>query len=376
MGKGALVFATDATLPSYIYNRFDTVDLVVAGGTPPYACEVVDVPALADELLPTGLSIPTSSTQIVGAPIGVKGAAPFVYLVSIKATDSTLPVPLTVIKQFTLTVLVPDVVITTTSLPNGTCGRRTRRRSMVDGIAPFVYSIVDATGSSNKLVGEPGTPGGVAKNTGLSAYPIDTDASAAYTAKFPEGIYLRDTTGDILGIPRRKGTFTNWSFHVNSSVLPTLASQNKWKQYTFTMADSVPTNVALNNADLLAGNAYSTANNIFQGPELTKLYSKQFTALNGCPQDGKFDGPHETQATTNPAETVNRYDFSGTVFASGVPAGHDVLGDGPVLGHPDGRQLVPERDDLGRRLPAPAARVRPPTRARGRPGSRSVPTRS
>ncbi len=335
VGKGALVFATDATLPSYIYNRFDTVDLIVAGGTPPYACEVVDVPALADELLPTGLAIPTSSTQIVGAPIGVKGAAPFVYTVSIQATDSTLPVPLTVIKQFTLTVLVPDVVITTTSLPNGTCGQAyTSKIQIVDGIAPFIYNVVDAIGSSNKLVGEIGSPGGVAKATGLSAYALDTDASAAYTGKFPEGVYLRDAAGDILGLPRRKGSFANWNFHIQSSVLPALASQNKWKAFSFTMLDSVPPNVALNNADLLSGNAYSTANNIFQGPELTKNYSKQFSALNGCPQDGKYDGPHESQALTNPAETVNRYDFSATTFALGVPAGMTFSATGLFSGIP------------------------------------------
>ncbi len=335
VGKGALVFATDATLPSYIYNRFDTVDLIVAGGTSPYACEVVDVPALADELLPTGLSIPNSSTQIVGAPIGVKGAAPFVYTVSIKATDSTIPVPLTVIKQFTLIVLVPDVVITTTSLPNGTCGQAyTSKIQIVDGIAPFIYNVVDAIGSSNKLVGEIGSPGGVAKATGLSAYAIDTDASATYTGKFPEGVYLRDAAGDILGLPRRKGSFANWNFHIQSSVLPALASQNKWKAFSFTMLDSVPANVALNNADLLSGNAYGTANNIFQGPELTKNYSKQFTALNGCPQDGKYDGPHESQALTNPAESVNRYDFSATTFASGVPAGMTFSSTGLFAGVP------------------------------------------
>ena len=69
VSKGPVVFATDPILPSYIFNRFDAISLVVAGGTPPYSCEVVDDPLNAfDELLPSGLSIPADSTSIVGAP--------------------------------------------------------------------------------------------------------------------------------------------------------------------------------------------------------------------------------------------------------------------------------------------------------------------
>ena len=320
--KGALVFATDAVLPSYIFNRFDAVNLVIAGGTAPYACEVV-VTSPGDEVLPTGLSIPADSTSIVGAPVGIKAAAPFVYTVRIRATDHTVPTPLTVDKVFTITVLVPDVVITTTSLPSGTCGQPyTGKVNIVDGIAPFTFTVTDAPSSNAKLVGEPGSPGGVAKATGLSAYDDDSSngsgsaAAPSYNGRFPEGIYMRESSGDILGLPHRRGTFANWNFHVQSNVLPALATQNKWKQFTFNMADSVPLNVSLNNADLLTGNAFGTANNVFQGPERTKLYNKQFTALNGSPQDGKFDGPHESQAVTNPAEAVNRYDFSQTIFAA------------------------------------------------------------
>ena len=121
--KGPLVFATDANLPTYIFNRFDVINLSVAGGTPPYSSEVIDDPLNAfDELLPNGLSIPADSNSIVGAPVGVKALAPFIYKVSIRATDSTFPTPLTVTKEFTITVLVPAVVITTATVANGVCG--------------------------------------------------------------------------------------------------------------------------------------------------------------------------------------------------------------------------------------------------------------
>ncbi len=347
VSKGPLVFGTDANLPSYIFNRFDVINLILAGGTAPYSCEVIDdLSNPNDELLPNGLSIPTDSTAIVGAPVGVKAVAPFIYKVSIRATDSTVPTPLTVVREFTITVLVPAVVITTATVANGVCGLvYSGKVNVVDGIAPFYFTIVDAPSSDKLLVGEPGTPAlplappapqvpptpaGFAKGTVFggfqSAYEIDssngsgTAAAPSYTNRFPEGLYIRESSGDILGIPRRRGTFANWNFHVQSSVLPALATQNKWKQYTFSMADSVPPNVALDNSALLPGNIYGApGNNFFQGPEKGKLYSKQFLALNGCPQDGKFDAPHEGQAITNAGEAVGRYDFSATTFALGAP---------------------------------------------------------
>ena len=162
VAQGPLVFATDAALPTYIFNRFDVVNLVVAGGKPPYRCEVSTPPP--PRRSPTASPSRNDSTQIIGAPVGVKPAAPFVYNVTVRAIDSTPVLPLTVDKVFVITVLVPDVVITTTSVANGVCGQPyTSKINTIDGIAPFLYTIVDATGSSAKLVGEPGTPGGTAK---------------------------------------------------------------------------------------------------------------------------------------------------------------------------------------------------------------------
>jgi hypothetical protein len=57
-------------LPDVIYNVFAVHNLTLVGGSPPYACEVVDDLADPDDdgLLPLGLSIPVGSTTISARP--------------------------------------------------------------------------------------------------------------------------------------------------------------------------------------------------------------------------------------------------------------------------------------------------------------------
>ena len=259
---------------------------------------------------------------------------------SIKATDHSIPVQ-TKIQEFTITVLVPNVVITTATVVNGTCGvPYTGKVNIVDGIAPFFFTIVDADQSSRLLLGEtgtpalplalpnpqlPATPAGIAKGgtSGLflSAYDtnastgIGTPASPAYAGRFPEGIYIRESSGDIIGTPHRRGTFSSWWFHVQSSVLPAIPGQNRWRAYTFSMSDGAPPNVALDNSVLNSGNVFgAVGNNFMQGPSRGAPYSKQFLATGGSPEDGKYDAPHEGQVVLNPSEVIGRYNFSDTFF--------------------------------------------------------------
>ncbi len=256
IGIGSLVFVTDADLPDWVFNGFDAATLVVAGGTAPYTCEVVDDPLnLNDEPLPAGLSIPTDSCTILGAPTGVKPAAPFVYKVSVRATDANFQ---TVTKEFTITVLVPPIVIVTTNLLNGKCGTSYGDSiTLADGIPPFNHTVVDAVNSTTMLLGEPGSVGGVAKGSALSAYALDSVAGP-YSGKFPEGLSLRQTDGNISGVPHRSGTFANWIYRANSAVLPAVPSQNAWKAYTFAMVDSAPPAVVLDTLNVLSvGSSFS-----------------------------------------------------------------------------------------------------------------------
>ncbi len=325
---GPLVFATDANLPSLVFNQFASLPLVVAGGTGPYFCEVVDDPLNAiDEPLPTGMIIPAPSTTIVGAPTGVKGSPPFVYKVSIKATDSSFPTPLTTIKVFTLTVLVPPLVITSTSVADGKCGATYADQiSISDGIPPFRHELVLAgannfngpaasrplgLGGPARLQGRAPSLNAVADGAPTAAYaPLVGASGPSYSGKFPEGIRLKDDTGAILGVPRRAVVFNAWTYHVYSTTLPTDPTQNQWKAFSFNMADGNPPAVALDNNVLLPGNVWSGASNFLLDADAGRSYSKQMVGTGGVPNDGVSDAPHDTEDVIDPTEVAGQYNWS------------------------------------------------------------------
>ena len=323
---GPLVFATDAALPVMVFAQFQSIPLLVAGGVPPYSCQVVDdVGNPNDEPLPTGLTIPADSCTIVGSPIGVKPASPFVYKVTVEARDHAddllYPTPATVRKEFTITVLVPPVVITTTTVADGKCGTVYGDSiSITDGIPPFKHELVtaDVPNSTTRMKGDTASVGGIAKsNVDARAYPLDATAGP-YSGKFPEGLYLDDASGALAGIPRRSGVFNAWMYHVQSIALPANPTQNAWKAYSFTMQNGTPPAIALDNAVLLAGNAFSTSSNFLQDPDAGKAYSKQFLATSGVPNDGFSDAPHKSERVALPTttEVPGQYDWSHSI--SGV----------------------------------------------------------
>ncbi len=322
IGIGPLVFATDTVLPGTVFNAFTSIQLTVAGGIPPYSCEVVDLPGFPDEPLPTGMAIPPDSTSIVGAPQQAHpGAAPFI--VSIQANDSTPGTPLTTVKTFQVPVLIPPIIVTTLSLPDGKCGTTYDGQvDVADGVPPFLHSVVDPNldigvlpydVQAHRLRGEPGSPNGVAKGAFPSGYALEATASP-YTGKFPEGICLRDATGTLLGKPRRTGTFSNWMYNVQSTLLPGEASQNRWKAFSFTMTNSVPPALVMDPLSMPAGQGYAAPSNKLPDLEVGISYSHTWNALNGVPYDGKYDSPHEADAITKPGEQADKYDWSSTTF--------------------------------------------------------------
>jgi hypothetical protein len=335
IGIGALVFATPTDLPDQVYGRFTVIDLVVAGGVAPYHAEVVDSPNPNDENLPTGLAIPPHSLSIVGAPEEAKpGDAPF--LVTIRATDSSSPTPLTVEKTFELVILVPPVIVTSTGFPDGKCGTLyVEPVEFSDGVAPFRHHVVLDVGSDVMRKGAPGTPDGVAKGSADSAYAAETDEGPAYDKRFPEGMYLVESTGVITGIPRRRGTFVDWTYHIQSASLPEVASQNVWRNFTFSMAPGTPPAMVLDPAVLAPGNtSFSPPNNLLPELEVTKPYTAQFAALNGVPMDGRMDAPHDVHALPDPTEEAGKYAFFGDFGGVGVPTGMSFSIGGTFSGTP------------------------------------------
>ena len=230
------VFATD-TVPAVHLQTFDSVTLVVAGGTPPYACQVVDVQSDPNDETALRSLIPNGSCTIVGAPTGVKPVTPpFTYLVSVEAHDHAdilgYPSPLKVTKRFQINVLVPEVVITTLTVKNGTCGQGfSDKIDVVDGIPPFNHRVVTALNGTTMLVGEPGTPGGLAKGSDVTASPLETVGALH---EVPQGSTSRRD--------RRHRRRRAPSGHVQLVVLrpeqrAPSGRANKWKSFSFTMLD-------------------------------------------------------------------------------------------------------------------------------------------
>jgi hypothetical protein len=335
IGVGSLVIVTDADLPDLVFNQFTSIQLVIAGGSSPYACQEFDDPSNPnDEALPTGLAIPPQSCSIVGTPQEAKpGESPTPFFVTVQAfdhadkTDAQLAAEgLTrqfVTKTFEITVLVPPIIISTTSLPDGKCGTNySEIIEIVDGVPPFRHSVVIATGETTRRNGEPGTPDGVDKGSPTSAYAAEDDDGPSYSARFPEGLVLNDSSGQIHGIPRRRGSFVDWTYHVQSVMLSSESSQNRWRSYTFSMADAEPPALALDPSVLAPGSSsFSPPNNKIPDLEVTKPYSLQFDGLNGVPMDGDLDAPHESQLTPDTTEEAGHYAFTADFGPGGIPDG-------------------------------------------------------
>jgi hypothetical protein len=339
VGIGPVTFATEPELPVVVYNQFVLVDLVVAGGTGPYSCEVVDDPANPnDGPLPTGLSIPPDSCSIVGSPQQANpGNAPF--FVTIQARDHAdvpgFPNPGTATRTFELSVLVPPVLVVTTSMPDGTCGEPYNEKVEIsDGVGPFRHELVTDVGQLVRLKGEPGTPDGVAKGSADSAYAEETDVGPAYPKRFPEGVTLGDSTGEVKGVPRRRGTFTDWTYHVQSTALPDDPTQNQWRNFTFSMAEATP---PVLDPSVLAPGSTGFAPPANQIPELevTKPYLVQFGCLGGVAMDGTYDAPHVSEAVADPTEEAGLYSF--TVPPADVPPGMTMSPLGLFSGTPTAR---------------------------------------
>jgi len=218
------------------------------------------------------------------------------------------------------------------------------------------------------LLGEPGSVGGVAKGSALSAYALET-VVGPYSGKFPEGVSLRQTDGNLSGIPHRSGTFSNWIYRANSTVLPSVPSQNAWKAYTFAMTDSAPPSVTLDPLNVLAsGSTFSAtlaaatlpgANNfLIRSPEFGVAFNPiQFKATGGVAQDGKYDAPHTSQVANNPSEVVGAYNWASSSFPGGIPAGMAFSSTGLFSGTPAARSSFQVLNVVARdsQLPTPVA---------------------
>ena len=252
---------TTSSLPGGQTGVAYSQTLAATGGTTPYSWSVIS------GSLPAGLSLGSSTGTISGTPTAT-GTSNF----TVRVTDSQSPAD-TATKALSITISagVPDLVITTTSLPNGQIGvAYSQTVQATGGVTPYSWSIVSgslpaglslgsstgtlsgtptASGTSNftvRVTDSQGTPD--TDDQALSIYiPADLNITttslpggsvgAAYSqtlaatggatpyswsvvsGSLPSGLSLGSSTGTISGTPTASGT-SNFTVRVTDSQSP------------------------------------------------------------------------------------------------------------------------------------------------------------
>lgn len=274
-GGSALKFAV-TTLPTGAAGTTYSAALQVSGGTSPYTFSLVT------GSLPSGLVL-SATGAISGKPTG-SGTSDF----TIQVSDSSSPAQ-TVQQAFSLTINPPNsVVITTSSLPNGTIGSAySSSLSASGGTAPYTWSILsgslpnglnlismgsiqgtpttagtfnftiqvaDSSSTTEKAsspfaitIGSTGSSlaitGSLTPNATLGKTYSSTDQASGGTAPYtwsisagqlPPGLSLAATTGTVSGKPTQAGKFS-FSLKVVDSSSP---QQSALQQAPITVAAS------------------------------------------------------------------------------------------------------------------------------------------
>jgi len=344
-------------LRTTVYGEFSVFNFTVAGGTPPYTLEVVDDPNDATDSnwgasgLPQGMSIPPSSTSLIGAPQQTGGSVPF--RLTMKVTDALNQ---TGFRKLQWKVDTPPIVIATPVLPDGRCGTAySQYIQVVDGVPPFEWELVarpatvDTWQSPLAPVLNPSTitvdvvTGRSSNKSTASLYPAANAAGpygSATAGVTPEGVFMREATGLFGGIPRRHGLFT-YHVHIFSKLVPNEYGQHVWQSYNTAFANSEPPasgtsafsfsslNTWTLEGALLGALPYSTIPELERGVTYNPdggTAGLTFVATGGVPKDGYTDAPHFTQVTnidgSGPTqEVVGGYDWSITWAPGLQPAG-------------------------------------------------------
>ena len=171
VGAAATLTISTTSLPSGTQGTAYSQTLAASGGVQPYTWSV------SVGTLPAGLSLSASTGAISGTPTGT-GTSAFTVMV----TDSGTPTHATATKPLSITINAAPLVITTTSLPNGTNGTAySATLQATGGVTPYAWSI-----SSGSL---------------------------------PSWATLNASTGQITGTPNANGT-TSFTVQVADSAVP------------------------------------------------------------------------------------------------------------------------------------------------------------
>jgi hypothetical protein len=217
---------TTAALPNGAYNTAYNTTISAGGGVAPYTFSL----DAASSPLPAGLSLTTSNNQ--GVISGTPTTAGTFTNIIVDVHDSQAPTPGTATKTYTLTITASAIVISPTSLPNGTVN--------------ISYSVnITATG-------------------GVSPYTFSLDAASS---ALPAGLSFssNSTTATISGTPTAAATTNNIIIDVKDSEQPAVT-----QKITYSITISAA-GVSITTTSPLPGATFSSA------------YSTTLTATGGVP---------------------------------------------------------------------------------------------
>ena len=206
--------------------------LTATGGTGPYTWSLVS------GTLPAGLSL--SGAAISGTPTTV-GTSTF----TLRVTDSNTP-PLTTDKAFTLSVVVPLMITTTSPLPAGGTGvAYNQGLSVAGGLAPYSFSVITGTLPAGLALAPNGTVSGTPTTAGTSNFTIRALDSSTPPQNFQRNFAL--TINSVL-------TITTESLPPGSTGVAysqTLAVVGGTAPFTWSIVtETLPAGLALNGATI------------------------------------------------------------------------------------------------------------------------------
>ncbi|MHC4714185.1 MAG: putative Ig domain-containing protein, partial [Planctomycetota bacterium] len=163
---------TTSSLPNGTEGVAYSETLAATGGITPYTWAVIS------GSLPAGLSLNSGTGEISGTPTS-SGTSNF----TVEVTDSQTPTPDSDTQALSIEVLPEDLVITTSSLPNGTEGvAYSETLAATGGITPYTWAVISGS--------------------------------------LPAGLSLNSSTGEISGTPTTAET-ANFTVEVTDSQTPT-----------------------------------------------------------------------------------------------------------------------------------------------------------
>ena len=260
-GTGTALSVTTSSLAAGTVGTAYSATLAATGGTAPYTW------AVTSGTLPSGLSL-SSAGVISGTPSAAVAAAGLVFT----ATDSAKNTANS--SGITLTINPAALVVTTSSLPNGTVGTAySVPLAATGGTAPYVWSLKSGTlpaGLSLSAAGViSGTPTAAGSPSGLVFQVTDADTKTAVSGSLGFSISAAPLVITTTSLPN--GT-------VGSAYNATLTATGGTAPYTWALASgTLPNNVTLNAA---TGTLSGTPGSTILGPysavfQVTDSASKQ-----------------------------------------------------------------------------------------------------